>query len=42
MIKRIFKKYLIHLLINDPQVRRILKWIVLTNITPKKKNETKR
>ena len=42
LIKRIFKKYLIHLLATDPQVRKILRWIVLTNITPNKKNETKR
>ena len=42
LIKRIFKKYLIHLLETDPEVRKLLKWIVLTSIMSKKKNEIKR
>ena len=32
MIKRLFKKYLIKLLLSDKEVRRLLKEIVLTNI----------
>ena len=32
MIKRLFRKYLINLLLSDRQIRRLLKEIVLTNI----------
>jgi hypothetical protein len=36
MIKRLFKKYLIKLLLSDKEVRRLLKEIVLTSIERKK------
>ena len=32
MIKRLFRKYLINLLLSDRKIRRLLKEIVLTNI----------
>ena len=32
MIRRLFRKYLINLLLSDSEVRRLLKKIVLTNI----------
>ena len=32
MIKRLFRKYLINLLLSDKKIRRLLKEIVLTNI----------
>ena len=32
MIKRLFRKYLINLLLSDVKLRRLLKEIVLTNI----------
>ena len=32
MIKKLFKKYLLHILMSDKDIRRLLKQIVLTNI----------
>jgi len=32
MVRRLFRKYLIRLLLSDMEVRRLLKEIVLTNI----------
>jgi hypothetical protein len=36
MIKRLFKKYLIKLLLSDKEVRRLLREVVLTSIERKK------
>jgi len=35
MIKKLFKKYLLHILLADEEIRRLLKQIVLTNIGDK-------
>ena len=32
MIKKLFKKYLLKILLSDDEIRRLLKQIVLTNI----------
>tara|TARA_R100001530_G_C4184688_1_gene120402 strand:+ start:375 stop:497 length:123 start_codon:yes stop_codon:yes gene_type:complete len=32
MIKKLFRKYLIYILLSDEEIRRLLKQIVLTNI----------
>ena len=35
MIKKLFRKYLIYILLSDEEIRRLLKQIVLTNIGDK-------
>ena len=35
MIKKLFKKYLLQILLSDEEIRRLLKQIVLTNIGDK-------
>ena len=35
MIKKLFKKYLLNILLSDAEIRRLLKQIVLTNIGDK-------
>ena len=35
MIKKLFRKYLIYILMSDDEIRRLLKQIVLTNIGEK-------
>ena len=35
MIKKLFRKYLIYILMSDDEIRRLLKQIVLTNIGDK-------
>jgi hypothetical protein len=35
MIKKLFKKYLLQILLSDDEIRRLLKQIVLTNIGDK-------
>jgi len=32
MIRKLFKKYLLHILLSDKEVRRILRQVVLTSI----------
>tara|TARA_R100000656_G_scaffold102169_1_gene74366 strand:+ start:552 stop:674 length:123 start_codon:yes stop_codon:yes gene_type:complete len=32
MIKKLFRKYLVYILLSDEEIRRLLKQIVLTNI----------
>ena len=32
MIKKLFKKYLLNILLSDAEIRRLLKQIVLTNV----------
>jgi len=39
MIKKLFKKYLLNILLSDAEIRRLLKQIVLTNASIGDKND---
>ena len=39
MIKKLFRKYLIYILMSDDEIRRLLKQIVLTNASIGDKND---